>query len=175
MVIFRIFSLVWSYVNDSAWLLIGLLCPTASGHLNPMTTLGYELKQRGHRVTLIGTMDAQSKVLAAGLEFWAIGEIDFPAGSSAEVLSNLGKLSGLDAFRYTVGLFKRITTTYLNEAPSAIKNAGIEALLVDQASFGGSTIAELLDLPFVSVCCALMFNRDVNAPPFITPWSYAPS
>ena len=154
---------------------IGLLCPTASGHLNPMTTLGYELKQRGHRVTLIGTMDAQSKVLAAGLEFWAIGEIDFPAGSSAEVLSNLGKLSGLDAFRYTVGLFKRITTTYLNEAPSAIKNAGIEALLVDQASFGGSTIAELLDLPFVSVCCALMFNRDVNAPPFITPWSYAPS
>ncbi len=37
---------------------IGLLCPTASGHLNPMMTLGYELKQRGHRVTLVGTLDA---------------------------------------------------------------------------------------------------------------------
>ena len=54
----------------------GLLCPTASGHLNPMTTLGYELKQRGHRVTLVGTLDAQPKVLAAGLEFQAIGEVD---------------------------------------------------------------------------------------------------
>lgn len=42
----------------------GLLCPTASGHLNPMTTLGYELKQRGHPVTLVGTLDAQPKVLA---------------------------------------------------------------------------------------------------------------
>ncbi len=154
---------------------IGLLCPTASGHLNPMTTLGYELKQRGHRVTLIGTMDAQSKVLAAGLEFRAIGEIDFPVGSSTEALSKLGKLSGLDAFRYTVELFKQITNTYLNEAPSAIKNAGIEALLIDQASFGGSTIAELLDLPFVSVCCALMFNRDPNVPPFNTSWRYNPS
>ena len=42
---------------------IGLLCPTASGHLNPMTTLGHELNQRGHRVTLVGTLDAQLKVL----------------------------------------------------------------------------------------------------------------
>jgi UDP:flavonoid glycosyltransferase YjiC (YdhE family) len=54
---------------------IGLICPTASGHLNPMTTLGYELKQRGHRVTLIGTLDAQPKVVAAGLEFQPIGAI----------------------------------------------------------------------------------------------------
>ncbi|WP_277881902.1 hypothetical protein [Coleofasciculus sp. FACHB-542] len=32
----------------------GIICPTASGHLNPMTTLGYELVSRGHRVTLFG-------------------------------------------------------------------------------------------------------------------------
>jgi zeaxanthin glucosyltransferase len=47
---------------------IGLLCPTASGHLNPMTTLGHELNQRGHCVMLVGTLDAKPKVLAAGLE-----------------------------------------------------------------------------------------------------------
>lgn len=60
----------------------GLLCPTASGHLNPMTTLGYELKQRGHRVTLIGLLDAEANVSAAGLEFQAIGVKDFPTGSA---------------------------------------------------------------------------------------------
>ena len=150
----------------------GLLCPTASGHLNPMTTLGYELKQRGHQVTLVGTFDAQPKVLAAGLAFHLIGEADFPAGSSTEALARLGQLSGLAAFRYTIDLFKKITSTLLREAPAAFQDAGVEALLIDQTSFGGSTIAESLDLPFVSVCCAMMINRDPDVPPFNTPWSY---
>ena len=150
----------------------GLLCPTLSGHLNPMTTLGYELKQRGHRVTLVGTLDAQSKVLAAGLEFQAIGEVEFPAGSTADSSAKLGQLSGLAAFRYTVALFKQITTTLLQEAPSVLRGAGVEALIIDQTSFGGSTVAQLLDLPFISVCCALMLNEDPNVPPFNTSWSY---
>jgi zeaxanthin glucosyltransferase len=154
---------------------IGLICPPASGHLNPMTTLGYELKQRGHRVTLVGTQDAQPKVLAAGLEFQAIGEADFPAGSTADSLAKMGQLSGLAAFRYTVELFKKITDTLLQEAPSAIKSAGVDILLIDQTSFGGSTVAQLLDIPFISVCCALMLNQEPSIPPFNTPWSYHPS
>ena len=43
----------------------GIICLAAAGHLNPMTTLGYELKQRGHRVTLVGIKDAQPKTVAA--------------------------------------------------------------------------------------------------------------
>lgn len=154
---------------------IGLLCPTASGHLNPMTTLGRELKQRGHRVTLVGTLDAQPKVLAAGLEFRAIGEVAFPVGATADSFTKLGQLSGLAAFRYTVALFKQLTATLLEEAPTALESAGVEALIVDQTSFGGSTVAQLLDLPFISVCCALMLNRDPNVPPFNTSWSYLPN
>lgn len=154
---------------------IGLLCPTASGHLNPMTTLGHELKQRGHRVTLVGTLDAKPKVLAAGLEFRSIGEAVFPAGSTADSFAELGQLSGLDAFRYTVALFKQVTNTLLQEAPTALQNAGVEALLIDQTSFGGSTVAQLLDLPFISVCCALMLNQDPNVPPFNMSWGYHPS
>ena len=150
----------------------GLLCPTASGHLNPMTTLGHELKQRGHRITLVGTLDAQPKVLAAGLEFQAIGEVEFPAGSTADSFAQLGRLSGLAAFRYTVALFKRKATVLLQEAPSALQQTGVEALIIDQTSFGGSTVAQLLDLPFVTVCCAMMLNRDPNVPPFNTSWSY---
>jgi zeaxanthin glucosyltransferase len=154
---------------------IGLLCPTASGHLNPMTTLGHELNQRGHRVTLVGTLDAKPKVLAAGLEFRSIGEAEFPAGSTADSFAELGQLSGLDAFRYTVTLFKQVTDTLLREAPTAFQNAGVEALIIDQTSFGGSTVAQLLDLPFINVCCALMLNQDPNVPPFNTSWRYHPS
>jgi zeaxanthin glucosyltransferase len=152
----------------------GLLCPAASGHLNPMTTLGYELQQRGHRVTLVGILDAQAKALAAGLEFQPIGEADFPAGSTAEHFAKLGQLSGPAAFRYTVFFFKQATSMLLQEAPAALQRAGVEALIIDQASFGGSTVAELLDLPFITVCCALLLNQDPDVPPFNTSWSYHP-
>ncbi len=153
---------------------IGLLCPTASGHLNPMTTLGHELKQRGHRVTLVGTLDAQAKVLAAGLEFRSIGEVEFPAGSSTDSLAKLGQLSGFEAFRYTIELFQKSTVTWLQKGPSVLQNAGIEFLLIDQTAFGGSTVAQSLGIPFISVCCALMLNQDPYVPPSNTGWSYHP-
>jgi zeaxanthin glucosyltransferase len=153
----------------------GLICPAVTGHLNPMTTLGYELKRRGHRVTLFGVLDAQTKTLAAGLEFWAIGEEEFPAGASTEHFKQLGELSGLAAFRYTITWFQKITTIILQEAPSAIKTAGVELLLIDQTSFGGGTVADFLELPFISVCCALMLNQETGVPPINTSWPYHPA
>jgi hypothetical protein len=40
----------------------GLLRPAASGHFHPMITLGHALRQRGHRVSLIGITDAEERV-----------------------------------------------------------------------------------------------------------------
>lgn len=153
----------------------GLICPAATGHLNPMTALGYELQQRGHRVTLFAVPDAQPKVLAAGLEFWAIGAEQFPTGSSTAALTHLGTLSGFAAFRYTVTLFQQLTAMLLQEGPQAIEAAGVEALLIDQTSFGGGTVAEFLKLPFISVSCALMLNREPGIPPLNTTWRYDPA
>ncbi|AFZ10182.1 glycosyltransferase, MGT family [Oscillatoria nigro-viridis PCC 7112] len=153
----------------------GIICPAANGHLNPMTTLGSELLRRGHRVTVFNLLDAKTTTLASGLEFQALAENEFPAGSMAEGLAQLGKLSGLTAFRYTIKAFTEISAALLTEAPTAIQKAGVEALLVDQVSFEGGTIAEVLNLPFVTVCSALMVNRDHNIPPFCTPWQYNPT
>jgi zeaxanthin glucosyltransferase len=153
----------------------GIICPVATGHLNPMTTLGHELQQRGHRVTLFGIPDARAKTLAAGLEFWAIGEKEFPAGSSAASFVELGKLSGLAALKYTITLFQELTVMLLREAPKAISAAGVELLIVDQTSFGGGTVADVLKLPFISVSCALMLNREPSIPPINSNWSYNPA
>ncbi len=153
----------------------GLICPVATGHLNPMTTLGHELQQRGHRVTLFGIPDARAKTLAAGLEFCVIGEAEFPAGSSAASFAELGKLSGLAALKYTITLFQQSTTMLLREAPKAIEVAGVELLLVDQTSFGGGTVADVLKLPFISVACALMLNREPSIPPINSSLSYNPA
>ncbi|MEG4249120.1 hypothetical protein [Microcoleus sp. Pol10D4] len=61
----------------------GLICPASTGHLNTILLLGKELQRRGHRVTLFGILDAQANTLAAGLEFQAIGESEYPGQNGA--------------------------------------------------------------------------------------------
>ena len=153
----------------------GIICPAATGHLNPMTTLGYELKQRGHRVTVVGIEDARQKAEAAGLEFQTVGKSDFPPGSTKELFTQLGNLSGLEALQYTLDSIANTAKMYLRDAPEAVKSSNIEALLIDQASPEGGTVAEHLNIPFVSVCSAIMLNREINVPPFSTLWNYDPS
>ena len=137
---------------------LGLICPELTGHLNPMMALGRELKRRGHQVTLIGRPDAQEKTGSAGLAFAAVGEKEFPAGSLAQTTARLGRLSGFKATRFTAELLRRAAVTTLDQAPGAISTAGVDALLVDQVTPAGETVAEILHLPFVSVCNALALN-----------------
>jgi zeaxanthin glucosyltransferase len=151
---------------------LGLICPELSGHLNPMTTLGRELKRRGHRVTLIGRPDAQKKTESAGLEFAVVGEKEFPVGSLAQTTAQLGRLAGLNAIRFTAKLLRRAAVITLDQGSDAIASAGIDALLVDQVTPAGETVAETLQLPFVSVCNALALNFDPALPPAVTPWRY---
>ena len=44
---------------------------------------------------------------------------------------------------------------YLDEAPDALRKAGVTALLVDQFEATGSTIAERISLSFVTICNAV--------------------
>jgi len=137
-----------------------------------MTTLGYELQRRGHKVTVVGILDGEEKVYEAGLNFRAIAPLESPYGTTAQVAKELGKLSGLAALRYTINYLQKSTVTLLQQAPQIIKDAGIEALLVDQVSSAGGTVADYLDIPFISASAALMINEDVLVPPFNTSWNY---
>jgi len=137
-----------------------------------MTVLGYELKQRGHAVTVLGIEDSRDQVLKAELEFEQIGKSDFPPGAKKEFFAELGNLSGFKAVNYSFKWMVQGAKMCFDDAPEIIQKLGIEALLIDQASFEGGTVAEHLDLPFISVCNALMLNRDVRLPPFNTLWTY---
>ncbi|RUT04075.1 putative UDP-glucosyltransferase YjiC [Dulcicalothrix desertica PCC 7102] len=153
----------------------GLICPASTGHLNTMLPLGKELQQRGHRVTLIGKLDVESQTLATGLEFKAIEESESPLGSGAEALAKLGKLTGREALQYTVHLLANNAAGLLREAPKVIKAAGVEALLVDQVSREGGTVADFLGIPFITICSAVVLNRDESVPPHFTNWNYNPT
>ncbi|MEL7407865.1 MAG: glycosyl transferase family 1, partial [Cyanobacteria bacterium J06558_2] len=151
------------------------ICPSSTGHLHTMLPLGQELKRRGHRVTLVGILDSQEKTLAAGLEFQVIGESDYPLGATKDLYTQLGKLSGLKALQYTIEQLVGAAELMLKEVPAAIKIAGIEALLIDQAFATGKTIAQYLDIPFVSIASALVLNQEITVPPLFTSWNYDPS
>ncbi len=151
---------------------LGLLCPAETGHLNTMLPLGQELQRRGHEVTFFGIIDAKVKVLAAGLEFRSIGEVEYPIGSSNVLFEELGKLSGLAALKYTLDWIESSAKVFLKDGPDALEDANIEALLVDQISPEGGIVAELLDIPFVTICSALPFNQEPTIPPLFTTWKY---
>ena len=154
----------------------GIISPgAATGPLNTMLPLGQELQRRGHRVTLFGTPETQPKALAAGIEFQVVGEKDFSVGSTAESLTKLGQLRGLAALQYTIHLLKEISAVTLRDAPALMKAAGVEALLVNQSSVEGRTIADFLEISFVTVCSAVVFNREPSIPPFCTYWKYSPA
>jgi MGT family glycosyltransferase len=151
----------------------GIISPAAIGHLNPMCVLGRELQRRGHQVTLFGIPDVKTKVTKSGLNFVTFGEEKFPAGVLDQYYKKLGEMSGMTGVKFTVTWVQQETELIFRELPEAIKVAGVEALLVDQISIAGGTVADFLHLPFITVCNAMLINREPGVPPFVTTWSYS--
>ena len=150
----------------------GILCPPGVGHLNNFMALGYELRQRGHRVTLFGLPDVESYATAAQLNFYPLGVERFPVGSTARSNTRLGEMNGISALFYTINLFRQGTEVLLAEIPQKCKQAGVEVLLIDQVLLEGSSIAEYLDLPFITICSALLLNPEPTVPPALLGWDY---
>lgn len=153
----------------------GILCPAAIGHLNPMCALGRELQRRGHSTVLFGIPDLQRKIEQAGIEFHLIGHTDFPEGTLPIIHQQLGELSGLEGFKFTINWINNETQMLFNDAVDAIREENIDVLIVDQTTLCGGTIADFLKLPFVTVCNALLINREPGVPPFFTGWGYSTS
>ncbi|MEM8675921.1 MAG: glycosyltransferase [Cyanobacteria bacterium P01_G01_bin.67] len=151
----------------------GIICPAESGHLNTFFPLAQELKQRGHRLSFITIIDGQQKILAAGFEAQVIGADLFPLGKLKERFIELGQLNGLAALKFTINLIKDTATILLRDAPQIIRDQGIEALLVDQTLREGGSVAEFMGIPFITICSAVVLNRDPEVPPFNTAWEYS--
>jgi len=153
---------------------LGLICPELSGHLNPMTTLGRELKRRGHHVTVVARPDARRKAESTGLGFAEIGAQEFPEGAMRETSAKLGQLSGMEAIHFTAELLRSEAASILRDAPEVIARERIDALVVDQVVQAGGTVGDPLGLPHLTVCDAMAMNRDPDVPPGVLPWPFMP-
>ncbi|MDQ1470409.1 MAG: hypothetical protein QOJ99_1889 [Bryobacterales bacterium] len=150
----------------------GIVSPPVPGHIHPFGALGRELIARGHRVTFIQMADVEAQARAEGLEFARIGDSDHPAGSLPVSLRQLGRLKGFAALRFTIQAVRKTTEMICRDAPDVIRAAGIEALLVDQTEPAGGSVAEHLGLPFVTICNALLLNREPSVPPAFSDWAW---
>ena len=69
----------------------------------------------------------------------------------------------------------KTTEMICRDAPRAIRDAGVDVLLVDQAGACRKNVAEHLGIPFVTLCNALALNREPDVPPPFSPWNYRES
>src|SRR3954470_4139890 len=153
----------------------GMLCPALFGHLNPMMALGRELQRLGHRVTFYQRLICRSKLESAGFRVRPFAEQEFPVEVTRAQLAELAELGGLKALNFTVEILRRRTAACLREVPQLAREDGIDALLVDEVSWEGATIAEELGIPFITVCNAPGISPEEPIPPFPTTWRYSTS
>ena len=152
---------------------IGILSFSSPGHYYPLTALGRQLQSRGHEVVYFQIADLERPIRAAGLEFRQIGQEEFPLGSVRARDEELGQLKGLAALRCGLRGVRLKAKMLFRDAPAAIRDEGIDSLIVDQIEMAGGTVAEHLGLPFVSAAAALPIDQDVSVPPPIFPWSHS--
>jgi zeaxanthin glucosyltransferase len=148
---------------------LGAFCFPGSGHINPMTALCRALEDRGHSVVMFGIPDVAERVRAAGIEFHEIGAVDYPPGTLKALDDRLGELSGLAAMRFTLDRVKNTGRMIFRDAPAAVREADVDALLIDEADMSG-TVAEHLGIPFVSIAIVPPMNHDSRLPPFYFGW-----
>ncbi len=153
----------------------GIVCPPVSGHVNPMAALGRELVARGHRVTCFQLPDLAGKVTSEGLAFCEVGARVLPAGSLAGWLAGIGARQGISALRHTIRAVATMTGSLCEDLPVAVRERGVECLIVDQMEPAGGAVAEHLGIPFVTVCNALPINRSRAVPPPFSDWAYSNS
>jgi len=150
-----------------------ILCPEAGGHLYPMGCLGVELRRRGHEVTLVARDRAAPIARKLGLPLHEIStengphyrQLSWPVWKAAQFTGNVALLDMRYRLRYR-------SETVLELAPGALKELGVDGLIVDQNVLGGGTVADRLGLPFVTACSAVPWIHDNGTPPHFTGWPH---
>src|SRR5262245_61394842 len=111
---------------------IGILSFSSPGHYYPLTALGRRLRPPGHEGVYFQVADLEPPIRAAGLEFRQIGRDDFPPGSLRARDEELARLTGRAALRCGLRGIERKAEMLFRDAPAAIREEGVDALVVDQ-------------------------------------------
>src|SRR5262249_27327302 len=121
---------------------IGILSFSSPGHYYPLTALGRRLQSRGPGGVYFPVAGLRRPIRAAGLEFRQIGRDNFPPGTLRARDEELGKLTGRAALRCGLRGIERKAEMLFRDAPAALRDEGVDSLIVDQIEPAGGTVAE---------------------------------
>jgi zeaxanthin glucosyltransferase len=158
--------------EDQSWH-FGVLPFTGTGHLNPLLDLGQMLTQRGHRVTFFERPKIRERVERADLAFVPICA-DRPS-QAGKPDPCLGLRAELAMLRFNLRRVVQDVEGYLRETPSAIRRAGVDALIVNEIALTGPTVAELLGLPYFIVSTSVPHNCGWSAYPWYSGYRLLPT
>ena len=140
-------------------------------HFSAFGALENELVKRGHRVTYFHQADARSLMRPESC-LVALGNRSHPPGSLAKVASRAANPRSYGGLKKVIGDMAAATQMLCRELPTALQATDVDALVVDQMEPAGGLVADHLDMPFVSVGCALAVNRHAGLPLPIMPFRY---
>jgi zeaxanthin glucosyltransferase len=152
----------------------GVLPFTGTGHLNALIALSQELRDRGHKVTFFEKTKIANRVLQAGLGFFPIGA----ANSSKRLTppknrSNL--LSEISMLRFNLARIRDDMDLFFRETPRALKDAGVNALLINEIAMTGPTVAEMLRLPYFLISTSVPHCLGWRGRSWLTGYRYSSS
>ncbi len=141
----------------------GVLSFKGTGHLNPLIALSRGLTARGHRVTFLPA--ARDRRCSAPIRTGVRSDrqehslrMDYQAQNQSSVTSAISSL------RLRLQRFIAEMEESLSETPSAIKQAGIDALIIDEIVLSGPTLAQLLHVPYFLISTSVPHNVGWSVP-----------
>jgi zeaxanthin glucosyltransferase len=152
----------------------GVLSFTGTGHLNPLIALSQELKDRGHKVTFFEKPKIEARIRQAGLEFIPIGA----TADSTRITpptTDSGLLSELSMLHFNLARVIRDIESYLRDTPTALSQAGVDAMLINEIALTGPTVAQLLGLPYFIISTTVPHHWGWKGPSWRTGYRYSAS
>ncbi|KAL0486097.1 glucosyltransferase [Acrasis kona] len=135
------------------------------GHIHPASSIGAEMKSRGHQ-------DYGKIVESAGLEYIPIGERECPIGFKDKRDELLSTLSSFDAMKKNMDNFVLDYNIILNELPDLIKKHKIDLLIADSTLYAAPAVAEHCGIPFVTIDCISPVVVESSAACDMTDWEH---
>jgi zeaxanthin glucosyltransferase len=151
---------------------IAFVAICAQGHLNSTTPLARKLKARGHDVVFISLPDAEPFAKAADLPFIPYCGDEYPPGALRAILDELGKLQGEEAFKFTFQALAQALQVSLKHLPRTLKEAGADAVVLDEAQAALALAPLHLGMPYVHFSSAVAFDFSGNTPLCFFDWPH---
>jgi zeaxanthin glucosyltransferase len=137
-------------------------------------SVGLELQKRGHRFTLFATPDLASVAETHRISFQPLDNSKQYVPGVKVFRATMEAANGL-SYRKTLEFGLGEIALYCEQAPKAMRDAGVQCLIADQVVLAARTIAECLTIPFITMCNTIPLNTDLDVPPSGMLWRPQPA